>query len=190
MFWLELEATQNQGTSWWATRSLMPGCPRLVVWLEFLVTNIFLIWNVRWAIKLQSAQLKVVNHTEAKWPPRFFLGFQFLCRRENSVYQLFLRTRLQQILQQTYNYVCQEYNYQTCSLFTTWFVALLQVVSNVPQSSKYVSIVKEATNFLISVVNLELKQLTTSCAQTRKPPHTFVTRNSSQATRRGSIKAS
>ena len=87
---MELEATQNRGTSWWATRSLMPGCPRLVVWLEFLVTNILLIWNVRWAIKLQSAQLKVVYHTEAKWLPWFFRGFQFLCRRENSVYQLFL----------------------------------------------------------------------------------------------------
>ena len=87
---MELDANQNRGTSWWATRSLMPRCPRLVVWLEFLVTNILLIWNVRWAIKLRNAQLKVVYHTEAKWPPWFFQGFQFLCRRENSVYQLFL----------------------------------------------------------------------------------------------------
>ena len=71
--------------------------------------------------------------------PRFPI---FVQKRELCV-SAFFRTRLQQILQQTYNYVYQECNYQTCSLFTTWFVALPQVVSNDPQSSKYVSIASE-----------------------------------------------
>ena len=56
------------------------GC--LVVWFEFLVTNTFLIWNVRWAIKLEDAQLKAVRHWSTKWPP-----WNFCVERENSMYQ-------------------------------------------------------------------------------------------------------
>ena len=56
--------------------------------LSFLSQTPFLIWNVRWAIKLQNAQLQVVHHWSAKWPPQFlFRDLHFLCERESSVYQ-------------------------------------------------------------------------------------------------------
>ena len=56
--------------------------------LSFLSQTPFLVWNVRWAIKLQNAQLQVIHHWSAKWPPQFlFRDLHFLCERESSMYQ-------------------------------------------------------------------------------------------------------
>ena len=78
------------------SRPCPPGGERLVVWFQFLFTNTILIWNVRWAIKLN--QLKVPTSSKCKMvTPILFQGLQFLCERENTVYQrpVLLRTGLQ-----------------------------------------------------------------------------------------------
>ena len=62
-------------------------------------TDTFLIWNVRWAIKSQSAQLTVVTSSKCKMAALIFIqSLQILCGKENSVDQhsVLLRTELQQ----------------------------------------------------------------------------------------------
>ena len=70
-----------------------------MVWFEFLVTNTFLIWNVRWAIKSQNAQLKVATSWKCKMPPRFYSRICNFCVKERTVcistLSVLLRTGLQ-----------------------------------------------------------------------------------------------
>ena len=65
-----------------AQPSMPPGRGRLVVWLEFIVTNTFLIQNVRWTIKSQSMQLKSLRHWSTEWLPRFYSEVGNFCKRE------------------------------------------------------------------------------------------------------------
>ena len=61
-----------------------PGGERLVVWLEFLVTDTFLIWNERWAIKSQSTQLKVATSSKCKMAALTYIQFaNFVRKREH-----------------------------------------------------------------------------------------------------------
>ena len=72
-----------------------PGRERLV---EFLVTNTFLMWSVRWTMKSQSVQLSHYVTEVQNDCLNYFLfgGLQFLCGRGNSVHQrsVLLRTGL------------------------------------------------------------------------------------------------
>ena len=68
-----------------AQPSTPPGEERLMVWFEFLVTNTFLIWNVRWAIKSQNAQLEVATSSKCKMPPRFYSKICNFCAKERTV---------------------------------------------------------------------------------------------------------
>ena len=67
-----------------AQPSMPPGRERLLVGLEFLVTDTFLIWNVRWAIKSQSTQLKVATSSKCKMAALTFIQFaNFVRKREH-----------------------------------------------------------------------------------------------------------
>ena len=83
----KIKEPRNFSTIRCARPSTRPGGERLVVWLEFLVINTFLI-NVRWAMKSQNTPF---NESLSR-------GLQFVCERENSVHQrsLVLRTGVQQ----------------------------------------------------------------------------------------------
>ena len=43
----------------------------MVVWFEFLVTNTFIIWNVRWAMSIYMIK-SLLCHWRAKWLPWFY----------------------------------------------------------------------------------------------------------------------
>ena len=79
-----------------AQPSMLPGREHLVVWFKFLVTNTFLIWNVRWTIKLQSAQLKVAMSSKCTMATS--ISLQMWCRTVNTMHQpsVLSRTGLQQ----------------------------------------------------------------------------------------------
>ena len=61
-----------------------PGGGHLVVWLEFLVTKTFLIWNVRWAIKSQNTQLKVAMSSKCKMATQFYSEVCNFCAKERT----------------------------------------------------------------------------------------------------------